>query len=406
MLLEKFSRSLSVLFPDLGQDFTFNDWESAIRRVFELARGRRIVLAIDELPYLMDAVPEFASILQAAWDGRSEDCELVLILSGSHYQMMHSQFLSGRGPLFGRSTASLLLEEIEPSEIRLFLPHYSPFQIVETYSVIGGVPKYLEMWNDKRPVLTNIAELVLSPVTIFRHEAVFLIQDEIPEPRTYLAILEAIGLGAKTPTQIGKHAGILINHVGKYLHTLLAFELVRRIISLDAKDFSNTRKSRYEIKDPYLRFYFGFLHPNIHLIEQQRFGRILDVIRANWDSFVGKSGYEELARQLVSRLGDSGRLPFFPEQIGRAWNAHAEIDVVAVDRKSENVFLGECKWTSRKANEADLDALINKAKHFPTLKQYTCAYGLFSRTGFTSKLRRRASDENILLFDGPLLNSK
>ena len=134
--------------------------------------------------------------------------------------MMRKQFVSGNGPLYGRSTADLLLDEVTLKDLHLFLPRYSQDQVVETFGVIGGVPKYLEMWDDRKPVLANIESLILSPVTIFRQEAMFLIQDEISEPRTYLAVLEAIGCGAKTPAFIARYTGIAINHIGKYLGVL------------------------------------------------------------------------------------------------------------------------------------------------------------------------------------------
>jgi len=163
-----------------------------------------LIVAIDEFPYLLESVPEFSSILQMVWDQHARSSHLILLLCGSHYHMMFKEFVSGKGPLYGRSTADLLLQEIAPASIGLFLPRYSPEQIVETYSVIGGVPKYLEMWDDRKPVFKNIEDSILSPVTIFRQEAIFLIQDEIPEPRTYLAILEAIGRGIKSPSAISK----------------------------------------------------------------------------------------------------------------------------------------------------------------------------------------------------------
>src|SRR6185436_19153500 len=170
---------------------------------------------------------------------------------------------SPRGPLFGRTTADLLLDEIPLPEMSLFLPEYSPEQLVETYSVIGGVPRYLEAWSDRRPVLANVGKVILSPVSIFRNEPAFLIQDEIADPRTYLAILEAIGGGMKRPVDAAKTAGVNLAHVGKYLHTLELLRFVRRIVSIEAPSPSTARTSRYEIRDPYLRFHFAFVQPNL-----------------------------------------------------------------------------------------------------------------------------------------------
>jgi AAA+ ATPase superfamily predicted ATPase len=202
MLPEKFSRVVRPNIPNMDVEFRFKDWDSALRQVVYSAEHRRIILAIDEFPYLLEAVPEISSIMQMIWDQLGGKSKIILILSGSHYHMMFKEFSSGKGPLYGRSTAELLLEEIDFPDIGLFLPRYSPVQLVETYSVIGGVPKYLEMWEDRKTIFKNIEDIILSPVTIFRQEAIFLIQDEISEPRTYLAILEDIGNGTKTPSMI------------------------------------------------------------------------------------------------------------------------------------------------------------------------------------------------------------
>lgn len=401
MLLEKFSRVVKPVLPNISGDFRFKDWESALQQIFHLAEHNKLILTIDEFPYLLEAVPEFSSILQMIWDRESKNSNLILILTGSHYHMMFKEFSSGKGPLYGRSTADLLLEEIEPVDIGLFLPRYSSAQLVETYSIIGGVPKYLEMWDDRRTVFNNIENIILSPVTIFRQEAIFLIQDEISEPRTYLAILEAIGRGTRTPLMISKQTGIALNHIGKYLHTLLELGFIRRIISLDAKDYSNTRLSRYEIKDAYLKFYFNYIYPNLELLEQKRTSRLMQIIKDQHDAFVGKTGFEELARRIVTSLGDNGQLSFVPDYIGRIWNKQIEIDVVAINKKSNNILLGECKWTGRKVTDAVLDNLVRKSKLLTKINHYKMHYVLFAKCGFTANLIKRAQKENVFLFQGP-----
>lgn len=400
MLLDKFSKIVKPHLKDISANFRFADWESALHQIFNLAKHKKVILAIDEFPYLLDSVSEFPSILQMIWDQHARESHLILLLSGSHYHMMFREFVSGKGPLYGRSTADLLLEEIEPSSIGLFLPRYSPEQIVETYSIIGGVPKYLEMWDDRKPVFKNIEDIILSPVTIFRQEAIFLIQDEIPEPRTYLAILEAIGRGIKSPSAIAKQTGIALNHIGKYLHTLLALGFIRRVISLDAPDYSHTRLSRYEIKDSYLKFYFHYIYPNLELLEQNRISRLMDIITEQHDAFVGKTGFEELARRCLIQLGDAYKLSFVPDYVGRIWNKQVEIDVAATNKKLQTILLGECKWTRNKMNSKSLDNLMKKSTLLPRIQAYKIHYALFSKSGFTSELLDRANKEHLLLFKG------
>lgn len=47
-----------------------------------------------------------------------------------------------------------------------------------------------------------------------------------------------------------------------------------------------------------------------------------------------------------------------------------------------------------------LDQLKEKAESFPRIKDFKLHYALFSKSGFTAALVRRAREERILLFEG------
>lgn len=401
VLLRGFSQAIAGLFPAETTGIVFADWAAALRQVFALARQRRLIVAIDEFPYLVESVPEIPGLLQMLWDRESPGTRIVLVLCGSHYHMMQEEFLSPRQPLYGRATAVIRVEEIGPGDLVQFLPRYSAQQVVEAYSVIGGVPKYLELWDDGAPVLSNVQRLILSPASLFRHEALMLIQDEIAEPRTYLAILECLGAGLKTPADLAREAGIAINHMGKYLHTLVELRLVRRVLSEDVPDRTRTRISRYEIRDPFLRFYFHFVYRHPELVEQNRTQRLVEIIRHGFDSHVGRTGYEELARRAVAEAGDQGKLPFEPMYVGRAWDRQVEINVVAISRKEKAVLLGECKWHSTKMGPEALTDLRERSAKLKHLDGFRKHYVLFSRSGFTQRLTREALQEGVVLFEGP-----
>jgi AAA+ ATPase superfamily predicted ATPase len=399
LLLNGFSQRFREQLAPERAPFTFDGWEAAFTELFVAARKRRVVAVVDEYPYLAEAVPEIPTLLQRLWDEQAKSSKLLLMLSGSHYHMMQREFLAPSGPLYGRSTAAFLLEELELAQMQLFLPAYGYEDLVATYAVIGGVPKYLELWNDQRPVLRNVRDLVLSPATLFRHEALLLIQDEIAEPRTYLAILEALRAGLKTPTALAADTGVRINHMGKYLSTLLELRIIRRVVSEDAPDPRNSRTTRYEIRDPFLRFHFEFLHRHQELLEQNRTARLAEIIERRFDAFVGKTAYEELARRRIAVLGDAGEIPFVPESVGRAFTRDVEIDVVARGR-GDSLLVGECKWQGTKMAPGSLDDLKRRTQRFVRFSGRSVRYALFSRSGFSRPLLERASAEGVLLFTG------
>lgn len=400
ILLHSFSQALASLTGVTDRGFSFSSWDAAINQIAESSREKRIIIVIDELPYLIEAVSSFTSLLQGQWDKNLSRSNVFLLVCGSHFHMMHSELVSPKGSLYGRTTADILLDEIDPVELKHFLPKYSPEQIVETFSILGGVPKYLELWNDSKTVMKNIVELILSPVTIFRQEPVFLIQDEISDVRTYLAILEAIGGGMRPQKVIAEKAGIATPNISKYLHVLTSLGFIRRIISIDAPDFNNTRMSSYEIRDSYLKFYFRYIQPNLSLLEQKRKKMALDIINESFSSFVARNGYEELCRRYVISRGDSGNLPFRPHHVGRIWNRSVEIDIAAIDPVKKYVLLGECKWKNTKVNECVLTELKEKKQKIKNLSGYTILYALFSKSGFTRALVSSVQNENILFLEG------
>ncbi|MBN1984054.1 MAG: ATP-binding protein [Chitinivibrionales bacterium] len=397
ILLDSFSESVLPYFNTEAGSLLFSSWETALRQIAKFCDRKHIALILDEFPYLVEAVPSFPSMLQAIWDHYLSKSQIMLILCGSHYQMMRREIQHKNGPLFGRTTADLLIDEIEPNEMHKFLPRYSAGQLVETYSILGGVPKYLQLWDDNKPVLKNIEEILLSPVTMFQQEPIFLIQDEIAEVRTYLAILEAIGAGHTHPKDIGLKCGIALPNIGKYLAVLTDLNFVRRLVSIDSFDPAHSRMSNYEIKDRYLRFYFSNIRPHLTLLEQQRTQWIIEHIKEILPVYVARNGFEEICRREIASRGDAGKLSFNPHYIGRLWNKKAEIDVAAIDNKNKCALLGECKWTEKSIGDDILQKLISKTTLFPQLRSYKIHFVLFAKNGFTTSLVRRAKKERVLL---------
>lgn len=84
---------------------------------------------------------------------------------------------------------------------------------------------------------------------------------------------------------------------------------------------------------------------------------------------------------------------------GRIWNKSCEIDIAAINKNTKSILLGECKWTNKKISMSTLNELKLKSKHLKDIKNYKVYYALFSKSGFTVDVRKKAEEGQLFLFD-------
>jgi len=382
--------------PLLG-DVGFASWSQFFPYLARL--GERIVVVIDEFPYLVEANPAVASVWQRGWDEHLLHSRVFVILLGSAVGMMERETLDARAPLYGRRTAQLRLHPLRFADAAAFYPRWEFADRVRAYAVFGGVPYYLVAIDDRVPLHEAIATTVLRRGAPLRDEVEFLLRQELQEPRTYFAILHAIAQGRRRAGEIANATGLAHGTLSKYLSVLQALDLVRREVPLTEDKPEKSKKGLYAIVDPYVRFWFRFVLPQRGLLELERHGEVVARIRRELDHFTAAT-YEEICRDAVGRglLDEPSRPPW--QRVGRWWDGSAGIDVVALDAGGEALLLGECKWSVRPVGTNVLRELERAS--VPLRATYPARrpiYALFSKSGFTPALlaeRRARSDLELL----------
>ena len=183
--LRSLSQALyNKMYPDTPADagFAYPTWEMVFQQAAQMAADQRLILILDEFPYLAEAEPGLPSVLQNVWDHRLKQTQIVLVLAGSHIGMM-SRLLHYHAPLYGRFTGHLHLNPLLFADLAAFLPRYSAAERVAVYAVLGGIPAYLERFDDGVTLAENIQRRIFRPTGIFRVDPLFLLQDQVREPR-------------------------------------------------------------------------------------------------------------------------------------------------------------------------------------------------------------------------------
>jgi AAA+ ATPase superfamily predicted ATPase len=379
-------------------DFTFPSWEAAFQSLNDLP-GRPIVV-MDEFSYIISGNKAITSILQKVWDERLKHTRVFLILSGSYVGLIESEILGYQAPLYGRRTSSLFLQPLDLPAAATFFRQYTPAQKIEAWAVFGGMPYYLQTFDSSSRLFVNIQKHILNPNGLLHHEPRLVLMEELREPRNYFSILRALAQGKARLSEIAQSAGVgNAPTTARYLDILQQLHLIERRVPATERQPAKSKKGVYHFKDPFLRFWFRYVQPNIGSLELGLDRAILDQrIRPTFGVYMG-FGFEEAARAHIAKLARMGDLPFSPERIGGWWSREAEVDVVAISEVEKAVLLGECKWSSRQVGVNIMADLKNRAEKLMQSGRWKHVYyALFSKTGFTSAMEEMAEKEQIRLF--------
>lgn len=388
----------------LLQNATFTDWLDLFQVIADYEPEKKKVFVIDEFPYLVKTNSAFPSILQNAWDEVLKDKKVMLILSGSLIGMMQKHALSYDSPLYGRRTSQMRLAPLLFTDIYA-VQSLSFTESVEQYAVTGGVPKYLEFFEDGRELTEQIKDAVLSKNGFLYEEPFFLLKSESMTAVNYFSIIKAIADGNH---KIGKIAGVLGIESSKltpYLSTLSDLGFVEKRTPVTEKNPEKSRKGLYFIADNFIRFWFKFVYPYKGELELDNMQIVLEEMKKDFETKFVAFAYEDICKDIFANLCKRGVIDFVPSRIGAYWlndyTGDTEIDVMAVDNQNKRIFAGECKYHRNPVDASVYYALKEKVLDVGEIRKsypvYDVIYGVFSKSGFTQRMLDAARETSNLV---------
>ena len=396
--LQRLSIAFAEFFKDpLLERTALPAWEDAFGYLDRNAKSRT-VLAVDEFPYLVEADPSIPSRFQFGWDEHlAKNPNVMLLLNGSSLAMMEQHVLGSKSPLYGRRTGQWRIEPLSLLQSREFFPHRPLTDIIETYTVVGGVPFYALQFDPGASLAQNVKRHILAKGAVLFEEVPFLLREEVREPRSYFPILAAIAAGSRKFGEISSKTGFDKANLGKYLATLQDLRLVRRDVPITEPDPGKSRKGLYAIEDPFTDFWLRYVWPNLAALEMDRVEEV-------WNRRIEPDFPGYVAQRCERFVGDLFRhdpiqtwLGFEPAIIGKYWDPNAELDLVALDSDGTNAVIAEVKWTARPIGPDVARRLRSQADTVESLHTVNKRFVLFSRAGFTESLRTSVPDDMYLV---------
>ena len=389
------------------QKAAFSDWLDLFQAVADYKPNEKKVLVIDEFPYLVKVNDSFPSILQNAWDEILKDSNVMLILCGSLISMMKKHALSYESPLYGRRTAQMRIAPL-PFTTVYENQKLSFEEAAEQYSITGGVPKYMEFFSDGQPLYEQIKENVLSKNGFLYEEPNFLLTDEVQVPTNYFSIIKVIADGNHKLGTIAGILGLETSALTPDLKTLSELGFIEKQVPVTEKNAEKTRKGLYFISDNFLRFWFRYVYPYKGELEIDNMQISLDELDKDFKEKFVAFAYKDICKEIFARLCSDKAIEFTPSKIGSYClndkSGNTQIDVMAVDTVNKRLFAGECKYHNQPVDADVYFELVKKVDNSAEIKSafkgYTVIYGVFSKSGFTSRMTDISnSNPNLFLIN-------
>ena len=163
--LENFSQAIMEYASGIMPGTLFVSFQAAIEYVFKLCENERLVLVIDEYPYVAKASKSMASTLQMLIDKNKDNSKMMLILCGSSMSYMEDNVLAYKAPLYGRRTAQMKILPFDFEDSCKYFNGFSAEDMALIYGIVGGTPQYLLQMNDSMSVEDNIKNVFLNPAS-------------------------------------------------------------------------------------------------------------------------------------------------------------------------------------------------------------------------------------------------
>lgn len=371
---------------------SFSGIEETLNFLFQKAQDEKLILVLDEYPYLREGVRGLDSIVKSLIDEYREKSQLKLILCGSFVDTMKSLLLS-ENALYGRIDLTLNLKPMDYYDSALFYPGFSDEDKVRLYSVFGGIPHYNRLIDQQLSVRENIISLIASVGARLENEVSMYLRSEIARIANANEVFEALAQGFSRYSDILSQSHVSSSPaLADVLDRLIRMEVVAKEAPIN--DEHSRRKSGYFISDNLSLFYYRYVFryaSQMNVMEPETF--FDRYIAPDFENEYVPGRFEDVCRQYLIRQNRAGRItpPF--ERIGKYWydlpkeHRNGEFDIVTQDENGYTFY--EAKFRKTPVTEAMIAAEIEQVK----AAGLNCRrYGFFSRSGFEQP---KSSDEVV-----------
>lgn len=353
---------------------------SVVRRS-EGQDGKRLIV-LDEF-HLGMKEGELAEAIYHILANREYFGNVMFLLCSSSVNWVENEMVQELGMTAKFITNFMKLKELSFMEIGNWFPRMSIEDCIAVNAVIGGVPKYLKLWDDRKTVAYNIKQLFLVENAPLYAEAEAILKLELRELAAYNAILAAMASGKNKLNDIYERTAFSRAKISVYLKNLIKLDIVEKVFSADTDSNENVKKGLYRVRDNFLNFWYRFVFPNQSMIAIGQGEWVFDErIKDGFFSYQRES-FSQLCLEYLKLMARHKRLRNDYDTWG-SWHGKAgKLDVIAADAENR-ILVAYCDWNDKRITVQEMD-MINELCLQAKVKP--AEIYVFSRLGVSAEAR-------------------
>jgi uncharacterized protein len=297
--LKEFAKQVGKTFyhsPSLVPQKSWDDaFEELTETINNLSKDRTIVLFFDEFPWMATPRSKILTVLELYWNRYWVfDDRIKLIICGSATSWIINNIINNKGGLHNRVTRTIHLEPFTLYETESFLKEYqiqlNRKQILDLYTVLGGVPLYWTFIQKGYSAHQSIDELCFQRNGPLVNEFERLFESLFEDPKPYTELIRCIakhryGIGQAELITLSKlpNGGTTIDR----LHELEEAGFVTSLVPYGHKD----KGVYYVMDDEYSLFYLRWIEPNLKTISKKEKGEGFWLSLSRESSWKAWAGY-------------------------------------------------------------------------------------------------------------------
>lgn len=370
------------------------DFYEAMTAVYEnYGSEGKLVLVFDEFRNLLEGSEQFLNAFLRFYAEHHGDGSLLVLFLSASVSWVENEMTTALGSAARLLSGFIKLKEFTFMELAGYHKNSSVQENIYTGAVLGGVPAYLRLWKEADSFKENVMRLFLSEDAPLFDEAEHYLKRELRELSAYNTILATLAQGTYKLNDIYARTGFSRAKISVYLKNLTELDCTEKMFSFDTSEQRSVQKGLYRIREPFLRFWYRFIYPNLseiamgggeNVYKKKIVPYLTEFVRENFRDVCGE--YLQVMnryKQLQTRYGTFG-----------VW--YGKVGTIDVVAKSEDggCLAGFCDCSTQKTDVSVLagyETVLESAGIRPTERF------LFSMQGFTEEAKRRAEESGISL---------